>query len=318
MNQQILTSLQIGAVFRDSDHSCVGVSFSRNGSSLGVGFEDGTVQVINSETAEVTRTHRSHKYGLSHFSFLNQDKNGSLAVATASPAIVEDHSVRVWDLVQNRFSRVFKCHESSITNISAHPSKDILLSTSNDGMICMWDLRDERPVWQCREAKGSISTFDKAESSETATFAVTFPATKAIGIFESRKPQTLIKEIKCVSSSVDELVFTPDRERILVASRELGLVSTVNLDKEVVESTYFSPPTKTSYHLSVSPCSKYAMTSNPSSFAIDIWDLKTRVKVRALFGHESSSIAAFSPKHAMIATASLPVALWVPLNHRLP
>jgi WD40 repeat protein len=312
MNSTLLSSLNTGAVFRESDFPCVGLSFSGDGNSLGASFEDGTVHVINTESAEISRTHRSHKYGLSHFSFLNNDRRGSLAVAVASPSIVQDFSIRVWDLVQNRFARVFKYHECEINNVSVHSSRDLVLSSSCDGASCIWDLRDERPIWQYRDQKGSTSAFDRSEGSDI--FAVTSPATNAISLFDFRKFQAPQREVKCVANPTRELAFTADRERLLAASWESGIISTINLEKGGLESTYFIPPTKRRYNLSTSFCSKFAMASNPSSHGIDIWDIRTRAKVRSLMGHESASIGAFSPKHAMVATASLPVALWVPLK----
>ncbi len=312
MNPALLNSLNVGAVFRDSDFPAVGLSFSRNGESLGVGFEDGTVQVINTETAEVVRTHRSHKYGLSHFSFLNQDRRGSLAVAVASPTIIEDNSVRIWDLVSNRFFRVLKCHDSQVANISVHASRDILLSTSKDGLTCMWDMRDDKPIWQCREEKCSTAAFDRSEGSDI--FAVTSPGSNSVGIYDYRKFQSPMKEIKCGSSLMSEIAFTHDRERLLVAYGEAGNIASVILATGSVESTYYIPPTKRGYFLSSSFCSRFAMASNPNSNSVDIWDIRTRVKIRSLAGHESPSIGAFSPKHAMVATSSLPVALWVPLT----
>lgn len=315
MNPPLLNSLNVGAVFRDSDFTCVGLSFSRNGDSLGVGFEDGTVQVINTETAEVVRTHRSHKYGLSHFSFLNQDRRGSLAVAVASPSITEDTSVRIWDLVSNRFSRVLKCHECPVTNISSHSSRDIVLTTSGDGLTCMWDMRDEKPIWQCREDKGSRSAFDRSEGSDI--FGVTSPGSSSVGIYDYRKFQSPMKEIKCGGyNAISEIAFTHDRERLLVAYGEAGNIASVLLASGSVESTYYIPPTKRGYYISSSHCSRFAMASNPHSNAVDIWDIRTRVKIRSLAGHDSASMGAFSPKHAMVATASLPVALWVPFSSK--
>lgn len=178
----------------------------------------------------------------------------------------------------------------------------------------MWDTRDERPIWQCRDEKGSACSFSSSEGSDM--FAISFPVSKSIGLFDGRKSQDPARVIKCVSSPAREMVFTPDKERILVGSWELGVISTVNLEKSAMESTYFLPPTKTKYHLRTSHCSKYALATNPATYAVDIWDIKTRVKVRSLVGHDGESVGAFSPKHAMIATASVPLALWVPIGQK--
>jgi WD40 repeat protein len=311
MNPQILCSLQIGAVFKQSEHPCVGATFSRDGSNLGVGFEDGTVMVIDSNSGKVTKTHRSHKYGLSKFTYLNNDPTGSLAIAAACPSIIADYTLRVWDLVQNRFCRIFRGHDTPILTLSPHSNKDVTVSTSLDGLTCVWDTREERPVWQHYGELNSVSTFDRADDSYI--FAITKSSTKSVYLYDLRNTQTPLKEITSVKSPIDELTFTRDGQRLLVGSYRLGAVSTVNVETGLSESMYFLQPTRTRFNLSVSLCSTYAIATTASN-TVDIWNISTRVKVRSLVGHDGPPIGVFSPRDALIATASMPVALWVPFN----
>ena len=311
MNKEILDSLNIGAVLRESEHACISLSFSKDGSALGAGFEDGTVNVIDTESASVVRTHRSHKYGLSQFAFLNQDPSGTHAVAVASPAVIEDYSIRVWDLVNNRFTRIFRFHETKITSVSVHPNKDILISSAIDGNTCIWDLREEKPIWQCRDSKSVVSAFDKLDGSHT--FAVSFPSVNGISFFDLRQFQAPMREVKRFTSSADEMCFSADGQKLLVGSWNLGMIATVNTESALVEATYFLPRTTTPYHVSTSSCSRYGIATSPSKVA-DIWDLKSRLRIRSLAGHDGTPIAAFSPKHLMVATATMPVALWVPFR----
>lgn len=308
MNPELLTSLQIGAVFKESENTCVGLCFSRDGSCLGAGFEDGTVSVIDSDTAKIARTHRSHKYGLSKFAFMNNDARGSLAVAAGCPAALTDFTLRVWDLVHNRFCRVFRAHEKPVTSVSPHASKDLLVSSSADGLSCLWDIRDEKPVWQNAADAGSTSAFDRAEGS--MVFAIS--NARKITLYDARNTQAALKEITKISSPIDEMVFAANGQRLLIGSHKLGAVSTVNIGTGISESMFFLQPTRTRFNLTTSPCSSYGMATTPSN-AVDIWDIKTRVKVRSLVGHDGPPIGTFSTRDAMIATASMPVALWVPL-----
>lgn len=309
MNPEILASLNVGAVFRNSDFPCVGLSFSRDGSALGVGFEDGTVTVIDPDEAKLVRTHRSHKYGLSRFCFLNQDPRGTLAASVGCPDIVEDFSIRVWDLVQNRFCRVFKHHESLIDTISAHPSEDMLVSSSKDGTTCMWDVREEKPVWICREEGASISAFDKAEGSNI--FVVTCPSTKSIGFFDMRQFGSPVSQLSKFPNPMEEIVFSGNGRKLLVGSGRLGAVSTICVETMSVKSTYFLQPSKRKYNLSTSACATFGMASTVAN-NLDIWNIDSRVKVRTLAGHDGPAMGLFSPRHALVATASMPVALWAP------
>ena len=311
MNPEILASLNIGAVFRNSEHSCVGMCFSRDGSALGVGFEDGTVTVIDPDEAKLIRTHRSHKYGLSKFTFLNQDPRGVLAVAVGCPEILEDYSIRVWDLVQNRFCRVLKHHDALIDTISPHPGKDVLVSSSMDGTTCMWDVREEKPVWQCSEQGASISAFDKAEGSNI--FVVTSPSTKSICFFDMRQFGSPLNQLAKFPNPMEEIVFSSDGSKLLVSSGRLGAVSTISVESVSVKSTYFLQPSKRKYNLCTSACSTFGMASTVAN-NLDIWNIDSRVKVRSLTGHDGPPIGLFSPRHALVASASMPVALWAPFS----
>ena len=256
------------------------------------------------------RTHKSHKYGLSKFEFLNTDPTGGLALATASATITTDYSIRLWDLVHNRFCRVFRSHESAITSLTSHTTKGVALSTSSDGNTCLWDSREEKPVWQSTTDAKSISTFSKQYDS--GNFAVSYSSKKSISLFDFRSTQKPLKEFPRLACTVDEFTFTPNGQKLLIGSHQLGTVTTVDIPLGKTESVYFVRPTKSKFNLSVSPCSQFALASTPANI-IDIWYIHSRVKLKSLSGHGGPPIAAFSPCHSLIASASMPVALWVPL-----
>ena len=309
MNADILQSLNVGAVIRETDCSAVGMSFSADGTALGVGYEDGSVFVIDPDTAHVTRTHRSHKYGLSNFAFLNSDPRGVLAIAVGSAEV--DTSIRIWDLSSNRFCRIFRDHKTPVTTVSPHSSEGIFLSSSAEGVVHMWDVRmDGASIWTTLGNIGCMGNFDLHYGSNFV--AISTPTRRCISIFDQRKMEKPVTQFQ-FNTDIDELVFSGDK--IIVGSEKLGTITTLASNSGKTVSLYFVQPTKgKKLRIAVSPCAQYALASSANN-QIDIWNIQTRIKVRSLSGHGGPPIAKFSPKHTLIASASLPIALWVPFPH---
>lgn len=282
--------------------------------SLGVGFEDGSVLMIDPDNAIIKKTHKSHKYGLSRFGLLQGDGSGGTAFAVGNPDVSKDYCIRLWDLAQNRFNRIFRSHDSPITSTSAHSSRDALLSSADDGWSYLWDPREERPVWQYLGSKSSLAVFSPSVDSSD-TFYVTDPVQKCIHIHDMRSAQQPTASLSNIVSKMDELVPTPDGTRLLVGSQEKGTVTCLNAADGSVKSMFFLPPSKdgSGFGLQVSPCSNYALSVNPVHNNIDVWELSSRTKLHSLKGHGGRPIAAFSPTHALIASASMPVGLWAPI-----
>ena len=133
-----------------------------------------------------------------------------------------------------------------------------------------------------------------------------------MSLFDIRSHQKPFKEFSKLVCTLEEFAFTPNGHKLLIGSHPLGTVTTLDIATSKIDSVYFVRPTKIKFNLSISPCSKYALASTPTN-SIDIWDINSRAKLKSLIGHGGPPIAAFSPCHTLIASASMPVALWVPL-----
>jgi len=290
------------------------------GTSLGVGFADGLVLIIDPDNATIGRTHRSHKYGLSHFAFLDADPTGSSAVAVPSYAPGKDQSIRLWDLSNNRFWKVFHpVINEPIRSISTHSCNKTFLSTSASGTTYLWDSREDKPVWTSYVSDpNSVSTFSKQTNSQF--FAMSHPSRKAVTVRDMRAIDTPVHEFSRLSCNVDELLFYPDGSKLLLGSHHMGTVTTLDIAKHKELSMIFVPPMKktstSKFNLSISPDGRYCSISTATS-SVEIWDLHARVKVTSLPGHGGNPASAFSPIHTLVATASIPVALWVPSQRNI-
>jgi len=275
--------------------------------------------MLDPDNASIVRTHRSHKYGLSHFKYLNGDRSGVLALAVPSLSLpTKDYGIRVWDLSRNKFCRVFKGHETPIVSLTSHSTRDICLATSADGMSQIWDMREDKPVWTSHTTGKSISTFDTSYNSPL--FAISHSQSKSILVHDMRYGDKPVHEFTRLSCGADEMVFSQSTEtcdkKLYFASYQMGTITTFDVNKRKEESMIFVSPIRGQYHISLSHCSRYISVST-SSNNVEIWDLNARVKLKSLQGHGGSPMSAFSPIHTMIATASMPLALWVPTVNSL-
>jgi WD40 repeat protein len=285
---------------------------------LAVGYEDGLVLLIDPDNASIIKTHRSHKYGLSHFKYLNGDRSGLLAVAVPSLDFAKDYGIRVWDLDRNKFCRVFKGHETPIQSITCHSTRDMCLSTSSDGVSNIWDVREEKPIWS-NQGSTNISSFDLTFNS--SMFALSNATTKSIQIYDLRFPENPAYEFTRLACGADELILSTSADsggKVYIGSHSNGTLTTLDISKGKQESMILLSPIrggggKRKFHLSLSTCKNFVSITNMSNH-VEIWNLEARVKVKTLMGHGGPPIAAFSPSHTLIATVSMPVALWVPCS----
>jgi WD40 repeat protein len=270
--------------------------------------------MIDADNARIVKTHRSHKYGLSQFTYLNGDRSGVMAVAVPSVNLpTRDYGIRVWDLDRNKFCRVFKGHEGAIESLTCHSTRDICLSTSSeDGLSQIWDTREDKPVWT-NQSGANTATFDKTYNS--LMFALSHAGNKSIQIFDLRSPDKPVHEFTRMSCCADELIMSGGT-KLFFASHSTGTVVKFDINKNKEESMILASPIrgalgKRKFNISLSSCSKYISISNLNN-NVDIWDFETRVKVKTLVGHGGQPVSAFSPSHTLVATASMPLALWVP------
>ena len=280
-----------------------------------MGFADGLVLVIDPDNAVVSTTHRSHKYGLSHFTFFDADPTGASAVAVPSFVPGKDQAIRLWDLAHNRFWKVFRTGENdAVRTLSTHSCMKTLLSTSVSGTTYLWDSREEKPVWTSETPDpNSVSTFSKQINSPY--FAMSHPSRKSVTVHDMRSIAAPVHEFSRLSCSIDELLFYPDGSKLLLGSHHMGTVMTLDIPKHKELSMIFFPPmkkdSKSNFNLSISPCGKFCSISTATN-NVEIWDLQSRNKVSTLSGHGGNPTSVFSPIHTLLATASIPVGLWVP------
>lgn len=50
--------------------------------------------------------------------------------------------IKIWDIRSKRLLQHYDAHSDTVTSLSMHASGNYLLSSSNDGSLKIWDLRE--------------------------------------------------------------------------------------------------------------------------------------------------------------------------------
>jgi COMPASS component SWD2 len=61
-------------------------------------------------------------------------------ILTSSSTVEGDHYLRYWCVYDNQYMRMFKAHNDQVTSLAMSPADDSFLSTSADGVLCLWNL----------------------------------------------------------------------------------------------------------------------------------------------------------------------------------
>ncbi|KAF4649094.1 member of Set1p complex, histone methyl transferase [Perkinsus chesapeaki] len=179
-----------------------------------------------------------------------------------------DCSVRLWDFTENKFTRVFKGKKSPVHTLDVHPSTDLVIFTTVDGSLYLWDTRMPEAI-----KEGSRVTCVPGESSDdgghhsvasvafdpSSPGSVVFAAASAVGngvvhLYDLRSfnpfmSLTAGSEHNAGRTEVlypTELTYAPDGKHVLVTTVSGG----ADVELTAVD-TFTGRPTVTAFVCSV-------------------------------------------------------------------
>ncbi|GBG62288.1 hypothetical protein CBR_g29896 [Chara braunii] len=126
-----------------------------SGGLLATGSADRTIRVWDVERGYCTHSFRGHDGVVSRVMF-HPDVHRLQLISGG-----DDAAVRVWDLVTKSCIACFKKHFSRVTDLSLSADGWLLLSSSRDKVVNVWDLRDNTllhtvPVFEAVEAVAAV------------------------------------------------------------------------------------------------------------------------------------------------------------------
>jgi COMPASS component SWD2 len=330
----LLRSLAPARVLPTRD-TCSSLSFSPDGAFLAVASGDDSLSLVDTTRGEVTLTLSSKKHGIDLPRFTHAPK----AILCASTA-GKDESVRYWSLHDNRWLATFSGHRDRVTAIAMSPTSDSFASASRDGTVRFWDLRDQRCQGCIRtptsSASGVSASNNNGDVSLGEACAVEYdPAGKVV--FVCAACVLYIYDVSKLDLGPFCTAILPESARMIRAMRVspsgdhmvlVGAEVALLLDAfngqvlHIMQVFGGSVPSgaTAATDASFSPDGRYVTVAFEDGI-LRSWEISVKadnafdrcVEVAQHVGHPAGVKAcAWSPKHAMLASACSNVALWLP------
>ncbi|EPS67136.1 hypothetical protein M569_07638, partial [Genlisea aurea] len=179
LNDDIIRSMSIGAVFSDFGGNINSIDFHRKADLLVTSSDDDSVRFYDIASAKMVKTTYHKKHGADRVCFTHHPTS----VICSSKHNLNSHgeSLRYLSLYDNRCLRYFKGHKERVVSLCMSPMNDGFMSGSLDHTARMWDLR----VNACQGILHLRGRPSVAYDQQGLVFAVSMEG-GAVKLFDSR------------------------------------------------------------------------------------------------------------------------------------
>jgi WD40 repeat protein len=135
-----ITTEKVRAIFgwRKDQETITCMSFSPDGTSLAVGYTDGSVQLYDPGTGKLKGTIAKHHFWVSALAF---SPNGKL-LASAGGGYEEPIELKLWALGTKNECVSLIGHTAAVSSVAFSPDGKTLVSGGSDGAALLWDVPD--------------------------------------------------------------------------------------------------------------------------------------------------------------------------------
>ncbi|KAK6128317.1 hypothetical protein DH2020_037940 [Rehmannia glutinosa] len=139
LNDGIVRSMSVGAVFSDFGGKINSLDFHRTADLLVTSSDDDSVRLYDITTAKLLKTTYHKKHGADRICFTHHPS--SIICSSKNNLDSHEESLRYLSMYDNRCLRYFKGHKERVVSLCMCPVNDGFMSGSLDHSVRMWDLR---------------------------------------------------------------------------------------------------------------------------------------------------------------------------------
>ncbi|KAG4125285.1 hypothetical protein ERO13_D10G086800v2 [Gossypium hirsutum] len=308
LDDEIVRSMSIGAVFSDFGGKINSLDFHRKDDLLVTASEDDSVRLYDITNAKLIKTTYHKKHGADRICFTHHPS--SVICSSRHNLESTGESLRYLSMYDNRCLRYFKGHKERVVSLCMSPVNDSFMSGSLDHSVRIWDLR----VNACQGILRLRGRPTVAYDQQGLVFAVAMEG-GAIKLFDSRSYDKGPFDTFLVggdTAEVCDIKFSNDGKSMLL--------TTTNNNIYVLDA--YGGEKRCGFSLEPSPNTTIEATITPDGSGdgtLHAWNINMRNEVAAWNSHIGvAACLKWAPRRAMFVAASTVLTFWIPNNCSKP
>lgn len=310
LDDDLVRSMAIGAVFSDFGGMIHSIDFHRKDDLLVTASEDDSVRLYDIANAKLLKSTYHKKHGTDRICFTHHPSS----VICSSKYNLEStgESLQYLSMYDNRCLRYFKGHKQRVVSLCMSPINDSFMSGSLDHSVRIWDLR----VNACQGILHLRGRPAVAYDQQGLVFAVAMEG-GAIKLFDSRSYDKGPFDTFLVggdTAEVCDIKFSNDGKSMLLTTTNNNIYVLDAYGGEKRCGFSLEPSPGTPIEATFTPDGKY-MVAGSGSGTMQVWSIETKNEVACWTSHIGvPSCLKWAPRRAMFAAASSVLTFWIPNN----
>ncbi|KAA3479553.1 WD repeat-containing protein 82 [Gossypium australe] len=341
LDDEIVRSMSIGAVFSDFGGKINSLDFHRKDDLLVTASEDDSVRLYDIANAKLIKTTYHKKHGADRICFTHHPS--SVICSSRHNLESTGEALRYLSMYDNRCLRYFKGHKERsvildiliyengkplalkqfpcicccrVVSLCMSPVNDSFMSGSLDHSVRIWDLR----VNACQGILRLRGRPTVAYDQQGLVFAVAMEG-GAIKLFDSRSYDKGPFDTFLVggdTAEVCDIKFSNDGKSMLLTTtnNNIYVLDAYGGEKRCGFSLEQSP--NTTIEATITPDGQYVISGSGDG-TLHAWNINMRNEVAAWNSHIGvAACLKWAPRRAMFVAASTVLTFWIPSNRPKP
>ncbi|KAE9599487.1 hypothetical protein Lal_00039537 [Lupinus albus] len=308
LDDYMIRSMSIGAVFSDFVGKIFSLDFHRTDDLLVTASEDDSVRLYDIANAKLLKTTYHKKHGTDRICFTHHPS--SVICSSRYNLETTGESLRYLSMYDNRCLRYFKGHKQRVVSLCMSPINDSFISGSLDHSARIWDLR----VNACQGILRLRGRPTVAYDQQGLVFAVAMEG-GAIKLFDSRSYDRGPFDTFLVggdTAEVCDIKFSNDGKSMLLTTTNNNIYVLDAYGGEKQFGFSLEPSPGTTIEATFTPDGKYVVAGSGSG-TMHAWSIEQRIEVACWSSHIGAPwCLKWAPRRAMFAAASTVLTFWIP------